>query len=107
VAKKKRGRVIDPTENVMALVAGQVKRSDDLTAANEKLAEAKEKRQDDLRAVEAEHVREMARLRAQFDEALREKRAEPTWLSGSAPSRSGRPIGRSVSWNLFALTNAL
>jgi hypothetical protein len=76
VAKKKRGRVIDPTKNVMALVAGQVKRSDDLAAANEKLAEAKEKRQDDLRATEAEHVREMARLRAQFDNALREKETQ-------------------------------
>jgi hypothetical protein len=60
----------------MALVAGQVKRSDDLMAANAILADTREKRQDDLRAVEAEHVREMARLRAEFEEALREKETQ-------------------------------
>ena len=44
---------------------------------------------------------------ASVDEEFREKRDEPASLSGPAPARSGRPIGRSVSWNLFALTNAL
>src|SRR5450755_1782409 len=78
MAKKKRGkkRVVDPTENVMALVASQVKRSDDLMAANEKLALATEKRQDDLRAIVAEHVKEITILRAQFEEALREKETQ-------------------------------
>jgi hypothetical protein len=83
VAKKKRGRQaapesepIDPTENVMALVAGQVKRADDLMAAYQKLAEERDRRQDDLRATEAMHVKEIARLRAQFEEALREKETQ-------------------------------
>jgi hypothetical protein len=70
------GGTIDPTENVMALVAGQVKRSDDLAKAGEKLADAREKRQDDLRAAEAKHVRDITILRAQFDEALREKETQ-------------------------------
>jgi hypothetical protein len=83
MAKKKRGRqtdpngeIIDPTENVMALVAGQVKRTDDLMAANEKLAEARVRRQDDMRALEAQHIKELATLRAQFEEALREKETQ-------------------------------
>jgi hypothetical protein len=82
MAKKKRGQqtpngeIIDPTENVMALVAGQVKRTDDLMAANEKLAEARVRRQDDMRALEAQHIKELATLRAQFEEALREKETQ-------------------------------
>ena len=83
MAKKKRkrltvpsGDVIDPTENVMALVSGQVKRTDDLMAANEKLAEARVRRQDDMRALEAQHIKELASLRAEFEEALREKETQ-------------------------------
>ena len=68
--------MIDPTKNVMTLVAGQVKRADDLMAANEKLAEERHRRQDDLRLAEAIHVKEIARLRAQFDDALREKETQ-------------------------------
>jgi hypothetical protein len=76
VAKKKRGRAIDPTQNVMALVAGQVKRQDDLATANEKLAELRERRQDDLRTVAEQCAREMSEARAQFDEALRNKETQ-------------------------------
>ena len=73
MAKKKR---VDPTKNVMALVASQVKRTDDLMAANEQLAEARIRRQDDLRASEARHIQELATLRSEFEEALREKETQ-------------------------------
>jgi hypothetical protein len=83
VAKKKRGQqtdpngeIIDPTENVMALVAGQVTRMNDLMAANEKLAEARVRRQDDLRTLEARHLQELAVLRSEFEQALREKETQ-------------------------------
>jgi cobalamin biosynthesis Mg chelatase CobN len=76
VAKNKRRKPIDPTQNVMGLVAGQVKRLDDLAEANEQLAELREKRQDDLRSLEAQCVREMSEARAQFDEALRMKETQ-------------------------------
>jgi hypothetical protein len=70
------GKPIDPTENVMMLVAGQVKRTDDLMAASQKLAKAREKRQDNLRATEARHIRELATTRAQFEAALRDKETQ-------------------------------
>jgi hypothetical protein len=83
VAKKRRkqktapnGEIIDPTENVMALVAGQVTRMNDLMAANEKLAEARVRRQDDLRTLEARHLQELAVLRSEFEQALREKETQ-------------------------------
>ena len=74
--RRKRRRVIDPTENVMALVAGQTKRTDDLMLANEKLAEARVRRQDDLRTLEARHLQELASLRSEFEQALREKETQ-------------------------------
>jgi hypothetical protein len=74
--KRRKKRVIDPTENVMTLVAGQVKRQDDLNEANETLSELREKRQDDLRATESRHVRELALVRAEFEAALRDKETQ-------------------------------
>lgn len=47
--------VLDPTANVLALVAAAIKR------------------QDDLRDQEARHVREMLSLRSQYEEKLRDK----------------------------------
>lgn len=50
--------VVDPTQNVLDLV------------------EAAIKRQDDLRAAAAEHTKEMASLRARYDERLREAESD-------------------------------
>jgi hypothetical protein len=60
----------------MTLVEGQVKRSDDLAKAGQKLAKAREKRQDDLRSTESRHIRELATTRAEFEAALRNKETQ-------------------------------
>jgi maltodextrin utilization protein YvdJ len=68
--------VIDPTENVLALVAAAVERLNDLMAANKELYSAVNKRQDDMRDLEAKHIREVADLREKFSEKLAEKETE-------------------------------
>lgn len=60
--------VIDPTANVLQLVAAAMQRQDDLR-------EADNKRQDDLRNAEKRHQSEIADLRAHFGREVREKEA--------------------------------
>lgn len=55
------GPVFDPSKNVLDLVEAAIKRQDDLRAANEKYLEA-----------ESRHLHEMAELRAQYDQLIRE-----------------------------------
>jgi hypothetical protein len=57
--------VLDPTKNVLDLVAAAIDRQDDL-----RIAEFK--RQDDLRIAESRHLREIAGLRAEYQAELRE-----------------------------------
>lgn len=68
--------VIDPTENVLALVAAQVKRADDLMLAFEKLIGEKNQRQDDLRNMESKHIREVADLTRSYEAQLRDKETQ-------------------------------
>lgn len=66
------GPTIDPTKNVLDLVAAQTKRADDLMDAFYDLIEEKNRRQDELRDMGERHIREMATLRAQYDRELRQ-----------------------------------
>jgi hypothetical protein len=59
----------DPTENVRALVALEVKRIDDLRGAAQHCA-------DELRSAESRRVDEQASLRAAYDEKLRDAEAK-------------------------------
>jgi hypothetical protein len=67
------GPVVDPTKNVLDLVAAAIKRQDDLR-------EADEKRQNDLRAAEGAHVREVLQLRSELGEQERECAKETAGL---------------------------
>jgi hypothetical protein len=68
--------VIDPTENVLALVAAQTKRSDDLMAANKELTKEVTKRQDDLRELQFKYTTDIAGLRAEHARELSNKESE-------------------------------
>jgi hypothetical protein len=84
MSKKKRagmqpggvGAVVDPTKNVLDLVEAAVKRLDDMMAANVRLAEEQIRRQDDLRKIEADHVKETADLRSKYEVMLRDKETQ-------------------------------
>ncbi len=60
--------VIDPTANVLQLVAAAMERQDDLR-------HAEERRQDELRESEAKHLREIAELRSHFGAEIRRAEA--------------------------------
>lgn len=68
--------VIDPTENVLALVSAAVDRLNDLSAASAKLFEQKERRLDDMLTVKTAHIDEVARLRAEHNEQINKLRGE-------------------------------
>lgn len=74
--------VIDPTRNVLDLVEAAVRRLNDLADATDRrlqeqflsathLAEARDRRQDDLRELEAKHSKELNDVRADYEHKLR------------------------------------
>lgn len=79
--------VIDPTQNVTALVIAAQKRFDDLMDAADKriddrllavenLAKERHQRGNDLRELEARHMREMLTVQSQFEVMLRDKETQ-------------------------------
>lgn len=73
---KKGDPVIDPTRNVLDLVAAGNKRLDDLSAANQKLVESSIQSLKDSVLRESLHNKEVAELRAGFQTALNEKESK-------------------------------
>lgn len=63
--------VIDPTKNVLQLVEAQVKRIDDLQKVNDQLIKLRDRRQDDLRNMQAKHLQEISQVRAEYEQKLR------------------------------------
>jgi hypothetical protein len=72
--------VIDPTANVLAILETAVKRIDDLREAEirrlDAVHNASHKRNDDLRLLEFQCIREVADLRAHYDEQLRKAESD-------------------------------
>lgn len=68
--------VIDPTENVMQLVAAATKRADDLMAANKELQREITIGQNALADARFHHLKELAELRAAHAREISDKEAE-------------------------------
>jgi len=73
--------VIDPTKNVMSLVAAEAKRQDDLRAAENR-------RIDDTRLLQKEYERELRIVRAEYEQRL--SKAESVRVDALATAESRR-----------------
>lgn len=67
------GPTIDPTRNVLDLVAAQVVRLNDLADERQKLADSKIQCLKDVQALQAAHQSQMAAMRTSYEAELREK----------------------------------
>ncbi|GAC1519403.1 MAG: hypothetical protein NVS2B16_25680 [Chloroflexota bacterium] len=68
--------VVDPTLNVRALNAASEERLNDLSSAFQDYVLLLDRRQDDLRKAEVEHVNEVGELRANYEKELRNKETQ-------------------------------
>jgi hypothetical protein len=91
------GPTVDPTENVKALNAASDERQSDLAAAFQDYVALLDRRQDDLRKADIEHLEKVANLRASYEKELREKetqRIDAINLNNSAAVQAAAEVQR-------------